>query len=432
MVFKRPEFGPKGGFLARRWIAFFTAVVMLALGFWLLANHLIDQQFEAFKPALEEARAVPVNVAIAEEGPLTGAVIASGPMTPVREALLAATVEGLLFAREVKPGDQVAKGEILARLNATPFKKALSEARAEVAVAQANFKSALNQIAQARLELQQARADLIRFHRLLKEKVVSQEELDKKSLSLEVARRVLAQREGEANEVRAQLGSRAATLKQAASDLTATMIRSPIDGIVLEIFHEVGKVVTPGTPIVRVGDLTSIEIATLVSEEDLPRVRLGEQVRVRVEDLPRMSLVGRVSFISTQMEPSSRQVPVIVTVQNQVERMTTNLMAEVELAEPSESHVIVSERALSLMQSAADQDDRGTVSGTTRADSPDEGVVFVPTRDASGAVTVSPRRVRIGRRADGRVEILSGLRAGERVVEQSAQPLSDGARVIPR
>jgi cobalt-zinc-cadmium efflux system membrane fusion protein len=169
-------------------------------------------------------------------------------------------------------------------------------------------------------------------------------------------------------------------------------LNSPIDGIVVERNATIGATVTNEANLFKIIDLSSVWIDANVFEKDLERVKLGQEVKVKVTAFPASSFSGRVILVSSVVDPDTRTVKVRTEVPNPDGRLKPDMFANVEII--TELH----STAISIPQSAVLNDGGKTV-------------VFVA--EGSG---YKKRQVTAGIQSNDRVEIIDGLNAGDKVV----------------
>ncbi|MFP2934866.1 efflux RND transporter periplasmic adaptor subunit, partial [Pyxidicoccus sp. 3LG] len=212
-------------------------------------------------------------------------------------------------------------------------------------------------------------------------------------------------------------------------------LRSPLDGLVVARLHSPGDLVQVGGEVLRVGDFSDVEVAISVSELELSRVEPGKQVPVRLDAFPDKVFTGTVARISPQADPVSRLVPVEVVLDNPEGRIGSGLLARVRLDDGGEERLLVLESALLVDRPrgpAGTGGPTGGADGGAGAVTPGgAGRVFVVQAGDGGIPRVVEREVRVGARADGQVEILSGLEEGDRVVVRGEKPLQSGMQVRP-
>lgn len=257
-----------------------------------------------------------------------GRVAARGRIEPVSEQLeLAIGVVGTLAHVYVDQGDPVRKGQLLADLINDDQRARVQEAKATVALREAELAKLLNgarpeerREAAARLEQLKARLaltelDLGRVRPLAAQGVSSQQSLDRAVSSHdEMVAQVEAStaalelinappRDEDVAMARANLALAQAILKQQQSLLEKTELRSPIDGVVLQRYLKSGETIAiqPLMPIVEVGDTSRLRVRAEIDETDIGRVSLGDQVWISAEAFPGRRFGGRVSRISPRM-----------------------------------------------------------------------------------------------------------------------------------
>jgi multidrug efflux pump subunit AcrA (membrane-fusion protein) len=181
-----------------------------------------------------------------------------------------------------------------------------------------------------------------------------------------------------------------------------------------------------------------------VSELELGKIQTGQPVQVRLDAFPTRTFTGQVSRVSPAADPTSRQIPIEVTIPNARQEVGSGLLARVIFPQQTMQRVVVPETALSAHEDRrspqrttnAGPDRGGTGTSpqpTTRTDKKNQasdraGILFV-IRGSGKQTTAESRQVTLGSRQDGQVEILAGLRTGERFVARSSKALKDGDRV---
>lgn len=270
------------------------------------------------------------------------------------------------------PGQLVRRGQPLAELQSV-----------EVGQARARQTSA-----QARAEL--ARKTVERKRGLAADRIVSQGELQRA--------------EADAAEAEAELRAAEAGLAALgvdggrSGDLSTFTLTSPISGTVLERLAVRGQSIEPTVPLFRIGDLSRLWLVVQAPERDVVRMRPGSSAEITLAALPGQKLRGAVEWIGREVDAHSRTVPVRIVLPNEGERLRPGMFATawVETGAPGEEVVAVPAAALQRMD--------------------DQWVVFLPR--GKGKFEVRP--VGRGRDLGNEVAILSGLKPGERVVDEGA------------
>jgi len=397
--------------------------------------------------------AVAVDVKEARRGQLRAPLTLVGTTQPVELVAIRARVEGHLERLAVDVGDTVKEGQELGRLSTALLdaevhqtEAGLAEARSEVASAEAGVAQARSALEQARLAQVQAQVEAKRYQRLAQRGIASRQEAEQRATQARTAQQAVRAASQEVRTQRSLVSAAKARVRAQSALLAASRerrsfasLRSPMDGRVVERVHSLGDLVQAGNEVLRVGDFSQVEVAVSVSELELSRVKAGQKVSLQLDAFGDTPFTGTVARVSPQADPQSRLVPVEVVLDNPGGRIGGGLLARVRLDNGGAEQLLVLESALRVDQPGAPGGLSGAQGGSgTETDgglpeaSPDEGRVFVVTGGADGGgARVEERQVRLGARADGQVELLSGLREGDRVVVRSERPLKPGSEVRP-
>ena len=397
-----------------------------------------------------------VNVAIAKTGVLSEPIEYTGTTKPVREVSLRAQVEGRLLNLNVGAGDLVKQGQILAQVDDSILVTTLSQEQAELAALQSEVARAETQVSnarvraeQARVQLNQARVDAARRATLGGQGAISQQEAELAQTAAQTAeqglRSAIEQISTEEKAVAAaqrRVEAQRAAVAQAGERRSYALLASPINGVVLEKVTEPGNLVQPGGEILKLGDFSQVKVVVMRSETELSEIRLGQPVQVTLDAFKNEPISGRVTRI-TPAAALGLQLPIEITIPNSNGQIGSGLMARVSFGATA-PRVIVPETALQEegeqgrgSRGARNQGSRGAGEGEqgskgarNQGSKPksSQGTVFVVTGTGAQA-KVQARRVQLGDRANGKVEIISGLKPGERFAARSSKPLKDGAPV---
>ncbi len=317
---------------------------------------------------------VETAVAALEQVPVI--VEATGSVEPWKRISPGTKIMGRVDEVLVEEGDRVHRGQVLARLERRDLDAAVRQAEAAVAMAKANL---------ANMEAQ--------YHRIvaLHEKgSATQKNLEDVTAGYTVAQAALQQAE--------------ANLNAAKVMLSYAEIVSPIDGWVVRKMTEVGDMAAPGMPMFVVEDLSRVKVTAQVPESDVTGLAPGQQARVRIDvlDLDEVADIWRVVPAG---DPRSRTFAVQVVLKNPRGAIKSNMFARVSFDRGLRETLLVPGTAIVR---------RGQLRG-----------VFVV--DAENRARL--RWVKLGREIDGRIEVLSGLEAGDRYVVAPPPGFTDGTPV---
>ncbi|MGI0483939.1 efflux RND transporter periplasmic adaptor subunit [Pantanalinema rosaneae CENA516] len=392
--------------------------------------------------------AASANVVVAREGTIRAAREYTGTTQPFRLVSLRSQVEGQLLNLDVTVGDAVQQGQVLAQVDSTVLATSVTEAQAEVAAresevaqAQIGVSDARTQVNRARAELQQAQSDLKRLQYLVDQGAIPAQQAEQASTQVTTAAETLrsAQEQVRTRQQAVVAAQRRVAAQQAVVNRererqSFAALSSPVTGSVVEQPIDPGSLVQPGTEVLRLGDFSQVKVAVQISELELGDLRLGQSVRVRLDAFPQQEFNGTVTRISPAADPVARLVPIEVTIPNSSGRIGSGLLARVTLNQASNRpRILVPETALEVNQERRG----GQGGGNQQANQGDRrqnqtasnrGTVFVVEGNGNeGKVTA--RQVTLGSRGDGQVEIVSGLRSGERFVARSSRALKPGDTV---
>lgn len=373
-------------------LAFLVAAALFA---WMSLGPKQDRGDSA--PLSPSPPAVPVEVARIEHGFMELRRSFSGALEARTQLVVAPKVSGRVERLAVKLADTVDRGEVVAELDNDEYVQALAQARAELAVAEAN-------LGEARSALEIAGRELERITQLRARGVASEANLDTARAN-QLARQ--AQREvAEAGVTRA-----AAALEGARIRLGYTRITADWSGegsrVVAERFVDEGETISANTPLLRIVELDPITAVIFVSERDYGRLQPGLEVSLTTDAYPGESFAGHIERIAPVFREATRQARVELSVANQDHRLKPGMFvrATVVLDRVADA-VIVPEQAL-----------------TTRNDRPG---VFVISEDGRRVVW---REVQVGIREGARVQV-SGEGIAGRVVTLGQQLVDDGSAII--
>ncbi|GAX36529.1 efflux RND transporter periplasmic adaptor subunit [Nodularia sp. NIES-3585] len=384
--------------------------------------------------------AVPVDVAIARTGVLRVQPIYTGNTTPFRTVSLRSQVEARLLALNLDVGDRVNQGQNVGVLDDAILLTSLKQAEAELAAlgsevarAKTQVSNARAEVERARLELVQAEADSKRQQELVQAGAIAQQTAEQARTEAQTAAQSLRASEDqvrtEQQAVAAAQGrvvAQQAVVAQFKERRSYARLISPITGVITQRVTEPGNLLQPGNEVLQIADFSRIKVVVQVSELELSQIQVGQSVQVNLDAFPNESLMGRVTRISPVADATARLIPVEVVIPNSENKIGSGLLARVKFEPQTSERVVVSQAAIQK-EATSNNSSESTAAKSESDDS--NGKIFVIT-DTEGKTKVTARAVTLGSKADGNVEILSGLQAGERFVARSSRPLKDGDPVI--
>lgn len=244
-----------------------------------------------------DARFRPVEVA---RGDLAESVVATGRLEPLSRVVLQSEMPGIVAAVHVENGERVGRGQPLVELDRERLEHVVAELRAGLDVQRARARQDLG--GRAAAELEEARREGARVERLFAAGVASERALDDARHRVRLAEIALADARAETAARQAAVVQAQEALRRREKDLEKSVIRSPIDGVVVERRVEVGSAVADiengGTVIAVLADDRRLHVLAEVDENDIAGVGVGQPAEVHIDAFPGETFPGRVRRVS--------------------------------------------------------------------------------------------------------------------------------------
>jgi RND family efflux transporter MFP subunit len=382
-----------------RWIGWTLALLLLAaagVGGW--------QWFTRERPIDVEVAPATLRAAGAQAGVLN----ASGYVTARRRATVSSKITGKVIEVNVEEGMTVREGQVLARLDD-------SNAKAALALAEAQTESARRAVAENEVRLAEARLTLGRRLQLVKDRVVTQAEVDQAQADVDS---FIARIAAVSQQVR--VAERMVEVQR--TDLESTVIRAPFTGVAISKDAQPGEMVSPvsagggftRTGICTIVDMRSLEIEVDVNESYINRVAPGQEVSAVLDAYPDWQIPARV----ITLVPTADRQKATVLVRIGFKALDRRILPDMGIK-------------VTFLRDEEDAGPPGRTSSSTvlvpkTAVRPEgaQSVVFVVHGD-----TAERRAVKLGAADGDRLEVVAGLQAGEQVVLTVPATLKDGAKV---
>ncbi|MDB4986183.1 MAG: efflux transporter, family, subunit [Myxococcaceae bacterium] len=338
-------------------------------------------QLPAAEKSDKEPESFPVAVALVTRQAIVRSVVANGTTEPARVAALGPQMSGRISALYVHEGDKVKANANLVRLDADEASLRIQQTAASAA--------------QAKSQYELARAEYERLAPLLQRGTITPQQLQR----LEAQRDALKS----ATEAAALANSDAQRVHG------NTLIRAPFAGIVSKVPVEVGEIATmmPPTVLLRLVDLSSVDVRVRVHERELSRVAIGDQIEAKFPSSNQKAL-GQVTFISPEIDPRTRNAEVVTRIPNTDGSLRAGMFAEITIKPKTSPNSLV-------IPSAA-------VAGTG-----DDRYVFVIHEGIA-----KRQKVKVAPVDSQLVEVLEGVQESQLIVGEGLGRLSDGAHVTPK
>lgn len=328
---------------------------------------------------------------------------ASGYVVAQRKSAVAAKVTGRLVWLGVKEGDRVKAGQVIAKLESQDVRSLEQQARANLSVSK-------DGLGQAEAELADARINLDRTKELLGRGFVAKSDYDTAEARYKKA-------DAAVKAGKSSIGAAQAALGGAAVNVEYTFIRAPFDAVVLTKNADVGDIVTPigastesKAAVVTIADMESLEVEADVSESNLMQVSVGQPCEIQLDALPDKRFAGEVATIVPTADRTKASVLVKVRFIEKDVRVLPEMSA----------------KAAFLERRMKDDERKPRLAVSPQA------VVTRGGRQAAYVISggkAALRYVETGEKLGDWIEVKSGLKAGEKVVQSPSEKLVDGSSV---
>ena len=367
-------------------------------------------------------------------------VVANGKIQPETEVVISSEVSGKILELPFKEGDQVAKGDLLVRINPDLSLAGLDRARAALNTARANEANSRAGLAQAQAQFTNAKLSFERNQGLFDQGAISQAEFDDAQAAYAGAQ---AQEEAARQSVRASefnVQSAEASVKEASDSFSRTTINSPMAGTISRLEAEVGEQVVgamqmTGTEIMRVANLDVMQVVVDVNESDIVRVHFGDTATIEVDAYLEREFKGIVTEIANSAKSASLSVDQVTNFEVKIRILRDSYEDLINPDQPGLSPFRPGMNATVDIQTATKRDvvtvpiesittRTDTSSSTSRSatdrlmgskgdeDQKPMTVVFLPGPHNKAEV----RPVKTGLQDDRYIEITEGVSAGEKII----------------
>lgn len=235
-----------------------------------------------------QKKKIQVEVAQAEKNTIIEKVSASGQVQPVVEVSLSPEVSGEIIELKVEEGDSVSKGDFLLRIRPDNFQSAYDQAVAGLNQQKAALAQAKAARARAAANFKRAEQDYNRQKKLYEEKVISEADFQLAEANYQIAEQDYESAKESVNAAEYILSSAQARVADARENLRLTSLTAPMSGIVSKLSVELGETVLgtsqfQGTEVMRIADLSKMEVQVDVNENDIIRISVGDTAIIDVD-----------------------------------------------------------------------------------------------------------------------------------------------------
>ena len=328
----------------------------------------LERQLEELGETTQNRVRTPITVAVMEPGPFDHFFRVNASVEAIRQATISPETNGQIMEIPVEKGQQVRRGQVLAKLNTAVIE---------------------NNIQEVQTSLQLAQTVYSRQKRLWEQEIGSEIQYLEAKNNYE------------------SLQSRLKTLQ---SQLDMSIMRAPFDGVVDEIFAKEGELAMPGTMVMELLDLSQLFVNADVSETFIPVVNRGDQVILRFPSFPAYEERVPIHRLGNMINPENRTFRLQLRISNPDQRLKPNMMAEISIRSFS------TDDALVVPSIYIKQDVQGHF-------------IYVARENQEGDLVAQKVYVERGLAGEGLTMIASGLNAGDRLIKGGHNRVSEGTLV---
>jgi RND family efflux transporter MFP subunit len=303
----------------------------------------------------------------------------SGSLAPLSSATIKSKISGVVEATTVQEGMAVSAGQVLARIDQADLRARLQQQQAMLDEAQAKLSMATKNEANSQA--------------LLSQKYISQNAFDSTQNTVALAR--------------ANVKSAAAMVEIARIALNDGIIKAPISGIVSKRHVQAGEKLAPDMAVYSIVNLSELTLEAQVPASEIPRVKVGQDVRFKVDGFQKREFEGKVARINPATEAGSRSMLVYIAVRNDDSALRAGMFAKGS---------IVTDRSgvAPIVPMTALREDQG------------KQVVY---KIENGKVVAQPVTLGLRNDDEGYAEVTDGLDKGANVIVSKLNAVKPGAQV---
>ena len=362
-----------------------------------------------------DVSAKPVKVEAVLQETVKRTVELVGTLAAVDQVTISSEADGKVSRILADLGDRVTAGQTLIQVDHEKQQYSLEQHKATLARALAQYGAADPQhlpdvektpdVQKANADLVQAKQAFDRTSELFKRSLVPQQMLDDAATALQSKQASYDLSLQTAKNLRASIQGSEASMKLADRQLRDTDIRSPFDGYVEKRLVNLGELVKTQMPVMAVVRVDPLKVIAEIPEKMAPWIKDGQSVELHVDAYPDQTFIGKVSRISPAVNTATRAFPFEALVPNKDARLKPGTFARVHIESSKIDNVLTLPYATMQYRYGVNR-------------------VFVVEGDK-----LAVRELKVGDRLGERIEILSGVKAGEQVAATDVDNLTDGARV---
>jgi RND family efflux transporter MFP subunit len=359
----------------------------------------------------------PAAVARVERHNVGSTLTIAGEFKPFQDVDVHAKVAGYIRKIYVDVGDHVKEGQTIAELEVPELAAQLTGSEAAVRAAQEQVRKAQGDLQRAKSAHAAAHSAFVRLKQAADSRagLVAQQEVDDSEAKDLETEGQTASAEAEIAAAKQQLEVAEANQKQYAAMSSYTRIAAPFAGVITNRYADTGALIAAGTssstqaiPVVRLAQTSKLRLVLPIPESVVSQIHLGDPVKVRVQALDQ-EIEGRVSRFADALDRQTRTMETEIDFDNRDGHLISGMYTETRLSLREKKNAI-------------------TIPLEAVSRNGDEATVLAVNADN----VVQERKVRLGVEDSTRIEVLSGLSEGERVIIGNRSEYHNGEKIHPK
>ena len=378
------------------WVKRIIGILIGVALVFLIGTRVYEARQDAGRAAKKKkrgGRVVSVDVAESRIGLVHENLLLTGSLKAKEAVDVSPKAQGRVEKLYFQVGDSVVSGTLIAELDDDELQQQVNRAGASIAVTIAS-------VEQRRAERDNVQAELERAERLFNEKLLSPQDYDASKTGLAVVNAQVQLAEAQQQQAEAEL-------RELKIRLAQTKVYAPMSGIVANRYVDVGALVSPNTPVMRIVNLSTMVTQGNVPERNIGRLRIGNEAVIRVDALPERDFKGRIARIAPVLDAATRSALIEIDILNPGNLLKAEMFTRIELDLGSTREAVLIPR---------------------------EGLVYRGTQPGVYVIEGNVptfRPIETGLTREDQVEVLGNLDSGVKIVGRGATMLREGDRVRP-
>lgn len=337
----------------------------------------------------EAEKYIPVEVETVEKRNISNLTTFTGKVNPDKDIAVLPKLPGKVMTVGVRVGDKVNKGAVLFTLDPEDVQKQVSQAEAQLKIAEANFLSSKEKIDNAKMNLQ-------RQKQLYEAGAISKSQLEQFELQASDSNLAL---------IEAQVNQAKVGYDQALDSLKSMSVTSPVDGVVASVNVEVGEMVSNAQPALTIADTDKVYVTVSVAENIVNELNKNQSVKVVVPSVSEQVILGKIDNISPISDSRTQLYPVKIYLENKSSAIKPGMFAKIQLETKLKNDVIAIKSEAVVLKN-----------GKTLA--------YVVQDDKA-----VEKELKLGLDTGAYIEVLQGLNPAEKLITKGQTYVDNGVKV---